>query len=42
MQYMVMIYLQDHEWSKMTPAEQERGMAAYMTFTEALTKAGAL
>ncbi len=38
----VSVYVQEREWSKMTPAEQERGMAAYMAFTEALTKAGAL
>jgi hypothetical protein len=42
MQYMLMTYVQEGGWSKMTPAEQERGMAAYMAFTEALTKAGAL
>lgn len=42
MQYMLMTYVQEGGWSKMTPAEQERGMAAYMAFTEALTKVGAL
>lgn len=41
MQYMLIIYVQEHEWSKLTPADQERGMAAYTAFTEALTKAGA-
>jgi hypothetical protein len=42
MQYMLMAYVQEHGWSKLTPAQQEQGMAAYMAFTEALTKAGAL
>jgi|SRR5215831_11109316 len=42
MQYMLMLYVQEGEWNKMTSAEQKRGMAAYMAFTEALTKAGAL
>jgi hypothetical protein len=42
MQYMLMAFVQEAGWSQMTPAEQERGMAAYMAFTEALTKAGAL
>jgi hypothetical protein len=42
MQYMLMAYVQEDGWRKMTPAQQEQGMAAYMAFTEALTKAGAL
>ena len=42
MEYMLMTYVQESGWSKLTPAEQERGMAAYMAFTEALAKAGAL
>ena len=42
MEYMLMTYVQEDGWSKMTAAEQEQGMAAYMAFTEALAKAGAL
>ena len=42
MQYMLMTYVREGGWGKLTPAEQEQGMAAYMAFTEALTKAGAL
>jgi hypothetical protein len=42
MQYILMLYVQDGGWSRLTAAEQERGMAAYNAYTEALTKAGAL
>jgi hypothetical protein len=42
MQYLLMIYSKEDAWSKLTPAEQERGAAAYNAFTEALKKSGAL
>jgi hypothetical protein len=42
MQYLLILYSNESGWSKMTPAEQEQGMAAYTAFTEALKKAGAL
>ncbi len=42
MEYMLMTYVQEDGWNKMTAAEQQQGMAAYMAFTEALAKAGAL
>jgi hypothetical protein len=42
MQYMLMTYVQEGGWTQLTPAEQQQGMAAYMAFTEALTKSGAL
>ncbi|SDR56976.1 Uncharacterized conserved protein [Rhizobiales bacterium GAS191] len=42
MQYLLMIYGNEGGWSKMTPAEQQQGVAAYMAYTEALTKAGVL
>ena len=42
MQYMLMLYVSEAGWAKLTPAEQEQGVAAYTAFTEALTKAGAL
>jgi hypothetical protein len=41
MQYLLMLYSDETGWSKMTPAEQEQGMAAYTAYTEALKKAGA-
>ena len=40
MQYMLMLYVREGNWSKLTKAEQERGEAAYMAYTEALKKAG--
>jgi hypothetical protein len=42
MQYLLMLYVDEAGWPKLTPAEQEQGMAAYVAYTEALTKAGAL
>jgi hypothetical protein len=42
MQYLLMIYAQEGGWEKMTAAEQERGMAAYMAYSEALAAAGVL
>ena len=42
MQYMLMAYVNENGWSAMTKAQQEQGTAAYMSFTEALSKSGAL
>lgn len=42
MQFMLMTYVQEAGWLDLTKDQQEQGMAAYMAFTEALTKAGAL
>jgi hypothetical protein len=42
MQCMLMLYVEEAGWPKLTPAEQEQGMAAYNAYTEALTKAGIL
>jgi hypothetical protein len=42
MEYLLMIYLKEDAWPKMTQAEQEQGMAAYLAFGEATTKAGVL
>jgi hypothetical protein len=42
MQYLLMIYANEGGWSKMSKPEQEKGMAAYTAYTEALTKAGVL
>jgi hypothetical protein len=42
MQYLLMLYVDQSGWSKMTPAEQEQGVAAYSAYTGALSKAGVL
>lgn len=42
MQYLLMIYSQEGTWIQMTDAQQKEGMAAFMAYTEALRKAGAL
>jgi hypothetical protein len=38
----LMLYVNEAGWPKLSKAEQEQGMAAYMAYTEALTKAGVL
>ena len=40
MEYMLMIYVNEAGWPKLSKAEQERGMAAYFAYSEALQKAG--
>jgi hypothetical protein len=40
MQYILMLYVNEAGWPKLTPAEQAQGMAAYVAYTEALQKAG--
>lgn len=42
MQYLLMLYVNQGGWTKLTKAEQEQGMAAYAAYSEALKKAGAL
>jgi len=42
MQYLLMIYSEEGAWSRMTEAQQKEGMAAFMAYTDALRKAGAL
>jgi hypothetical protein len=42
MQYLLLLYANESEWDKLTPAEQEQGGAAYVAYGEALKKAGAL
>jgi hypothetical protein len=41
MQYMLMLYVNEAGWPKLSKAEQEQGMAAYTAYAEALKKAGA-
>jgi hypothetical protein len=42
MKYMLMAYVNEVAWPKLSKAEQEQGMAAYMAYTEALIKSGVL
>ena len=42
MQYILMLYVQESGWSRLTPAEQDRAMGAYRAFNEALEKAKAV
>jgi hypothetical protein len=42
MQYILMVYVNEAGWFKLTQAEQEQGVAAYNAYTEALRKAGVL
>jgi hypothetical protein len=41
MEYILMLYVNEAGWPKLTKAQQEQGMAAYAAYTEALKKAGA-
>jgi len=40
MEYMLLLYVDESGWPKLSKAEQEQGMAAYRAYTEALKKAG--
>ena len=42
MQYLLIAYVNEAGWPQMTPAERQRGVAAYQAYIEALTKAGVL
>src|SRR5215813_4571623 len=42
MQYLLMAYVNENGWTKLSKAEQEQGIAAYKAYTEALTNAGVL
>jgi hypothetical protein len=42
MQYMLLLYADFSKFEKMAPADMNQTMAAYIAFTEALTKSGAL
>jgi hypothetical protein len=37
-----MTYVQEDGFTRLSPSEQQQGMAAYMAYTEALTQAGVL
>jgi hypothetical protein len=40
MQYILMLYVQEAGWERLTPEEQKQGMAAYESYVEALNQAG--
>jgi hypothetical protein len=42
MKYLLMAYVNEAAWPQMTKDEQERGMAAYTAYREALTTSGVL
>lgn len=42
MQYLLLLYANESEWDKLTPAQQEQGVAAYEAYRRALKEAGAL
>jgi hypothetical protein len=42
MTYLLMLYVDEGAWPRMTAAEREQGQAAYAAYTEALAKAGVL
>jgi hypothetical protein len=41
MQYLLMLYANEHGWSELPQAEQAQWIAAYQAYNEALTSAGA-
>lgn len=42
MQYLLLLYANENAWDSLSPAEQEEGVAAYMAYSEALEKSGAM
>ena len=40
MQYLLLLYADEKGWAKLSPKEQEQGMAAYTAYTLALKEAG--
>jgi len=42
MQYLLLLYANEHGWDSLTPEQQQQGAAAYKAYTEALQKSGAL
>lgn len=40
MQYVLMLHIDESGWTRMTPAEQQEGEAAYRAYTDALSGAG--
>jgi hypothetical protein len=42
MQYLLLLYSDETAWDSLSPEDQEQGVGAYIAYTEALKKAGAL
>ena len=42
MQYLLTLYSDESGWTKMTPEQQQQGVAAYTAYTQALQTAGVL
>ena len=42
MQYLLMAYVDETRWPKMSKSEQEQGIAAYAAYSEALKTSGAM
>ena len=42
MQYLLTLYADESGWTKMTPEQQQQGVAAYAAYTQALQTAGVL
>ncbi len=42
MEYLMMLYVDEAQWPKMSQSEREQGYAAYMAYGEALKAAGAM
>ena len=42
MQYLLMLYADESGWNRLSPAEQQAGVAAYTAYTQALSNAGVL
>jgi hypothetical protein len=40
MEYLLMLYVKEADWPRVSHAEQEKGVAAYMAYTSALKAAG--
>ncbi|MDP9040169.1 MAG: YciI family protein [Acidobacteriota bacterium] len=42
MQYLLALYVDESGWDRMTPEQQQHGLAAYAAYTEALQSSGIL
>lgn len=42
MQFILMTYVNESGWTDLTKAQQEQGVAAYVAYSQAMTKAGVL
>jgi hypothetical protein len=42
MQYLLILYVEEASWSKMSKTEQEQGAASYMAYSQALAASGAM